>query len=648
MAASIVPALGMLLLLSTIILGSACVLSFALRRRTAALRHLIWVLALAFLIVVPPAVLWLPKLSVDASPPAWAFDPISYALDRANAVTDRASGTREGRSGQPRWISSAFRSDIDDSTSVSVDAGPGWSRALAAVYALLAGGLIARLLWSLVIVHSRLSRLEPVTDEACCALVDELTIGAELRRTILLRRSDRAGTPWTWGAVRPVIVVPPAFAAWPLAEQRNALVHEIAHIRRFDFLAAVLGQICLALYWFQPLVWLAERARRVEAEYSADDLVVSLGASPPDYARQLLGIARIVRGSGPGAVAAAMAGHAGQFLPRVKRILDPKARREAMRKSTRLVAVAVGVLLAAPLVLLEPKPALSQENFTTGEVQSILATGPRTEAELDAALDFLIEGQQQDRARTLLVEWLSMPDEDFEGCWLCVRLIDVRDDSPAKRSALLAAFGEIETTAQTQASPDLLIRLAHVLLGAETAPAEDLAMYYLMRARSFGELSDYQKLVAVNLFQRVGQYDTAMRLVQEVHEDPASSLYHSQDTSQWIAFIESRQSLISRIEAQLSPAGPGAPVTYEYIPTYKQAPVYPPEASSRSAEGEVVVRYTVTAAGRTKDLVVVESTDTVFEQSALDSVANYRYLPRVMRGVPVDVPGVQVRILYRL
>jgi len=86
----------------------------------------------------------------------------------------------------------------------------------------------------------------------------------------------------------------------------------------------------------------------------------------------------------------------------------------------------------------------------------------------------------------------------------------------------------------------------------------------------------------------------------------------------------------------------------EYLPIVKVAPIYPPRAAARGLEGYVVVQYTVTTTGDTRDVVVIESTSTLFDRAAVESAQKYKYKPRVIDGTPVEVGGVTTRIIFEL
>ena len=86
----------------------------------------------------------------------------------------------------------------------------------------------------------------------------------------------------------------------------------------------------------------------------------------------------------------------------------------------------------------------------------------------------------------------------------------------------------------------------------------------------------------------------------------------------------------------------------DYLPIVRVAPVYPARALSRGLEGFVDLQFTVTTAGTVRDPLVLQSTSSLFERAAIRAVLKFKYKPRVVDGVPVDVPGVKTRISFML
>jgi len=86
----------------------------------------------------------------------------------------------------------------------------------------------------------------------------------------------------------------------------------------------------------------------------------------------------------------------------------------------------------------------------------------------------------------------------------------------------------------------------------------------------------------------------------------------------------------------------------EYLPITKPPPMYPPRAAQRGIEGYVIVEYIVTTTGETRDVFIVESTSPLFDRAAIESAKKYKYLPRMLDGTPIEVSGVQTRIVFEL
>ncbi len=86
----------------------------------------------------------------------------------------------------------------------------------------------------------------------------------------------------------------------------------------------------------------------------------------------------------------------------------------------------------------------------------------------------------------------------------------------------------------------------------------------------------------------------------------------------------------------------------EYLPIVKVAPIYPQRAAARGLEGHVIVQYTVTTTGETRDVEVVEATRSLFNRAAIESAQKYKYKPRIIDGTPVEVPGVTTKIIFEL
>lgn len=170
-------------------------------------------------------------------------------------------------------------------------------------------------------------RAHPMSDSSWLGLERCLAERLGLRRRVRLLSSERVVLPMTWGALRPVVLLPAEAGDWSESCRSAVLLHELAHVKRRDCLTQTLAQVACALYWFNPLVWLSARRLRVERELACDEQVLAAGTRASDYAGHLLEIATSVGGVAVvarAAISEAAVGMGGSELERrVEAILDP-------------------------------------------------------------------------------------------------------------------------------------------------------------------------------------------------------------------------------------------------------------------------------------------------------------------------------------
>src|SRR2546427_7758309 len=274
---------------ATVLLVLAAVVTVFLRRSPASLRHLVWTLACGGVLALPLASALLPNWKLALWPrldvPA-AFDaeqlapraaepeprPAARVVPTVDAPTPSPSSPIDAEPVRwhltPDWTALVF---------------PVWLSGVGAVLILLAVG-IARITWL-----DRVTR--PVDDEAWLILVDELSLELGLRRHVRLLQANGPAMPMTWGIRRPAILLPAEANDWTPERRRDVLLHELAHVKRHDFLIQLIARIACAVYWFHPLVWLAPPPLREERERACDHHVLPAGATPSDHASPLLGTA---------------------------------------------------------------------------------------------------------------------------------------------------------------------------------------------------------------------------------------------------------------------------------------------------------------------------------------------------------------------
>jgi bla regulator protein blaR1 len=344
-----------LLVKATIVLAVALAASRAARRAPASARGLVLASAFGVLLVMPVAGM-IARPRVVVIPVASASQSLFFDKELPMAP-ERLSPTRPG----------------------AVDLVPAF--AMPSIPVVLRGIWIAGTIVvcvSLIAAAGRLRRLRHcgIRWRGAEATVAAIARAAHVaRRVEVILSADIAG-PMTWGLVCPVIALPIDAPTWGDSDLRQALVHEIEHIRRRDWLVHVLGRVACAVYWFHPLTWVAWRQLRLECERACDDAVLR-GAEQTVYAEQLVMLAR--RLSNRSALLLSMADRS-NLATRIAAVLDTTIARG--RTSTAHTAVIVSSAIALAVVI-APLEAVSGP--PAGALQPAMAQAPATAGAFEVA-----------------------------------------------------------------------------------------------------------------------------------------------------------------------------------------------------------------------------------------------------------------------
>lgn len=269
---------------STILLLVGIIVSHFLRHRDAALRHLVYLAALSSAAAVPLLALWSPHWSLLIS-----------------------VGSAAGVVGVGNQAGAASSS---------------WPVALATIWALGALVMLLRAIGGWIVLLRVRHRSSPFRHGDCA----EIRIGG-------------VNTPLACGVLHPLILLPASGRDWDAGRLRAVLLHESAHVRRADCLAKYVAQGSRALWWWNPLAWIAAARLNREQELACDDAVLSAGIPADTYATVLLDVAREC--SSPLVFACAMAGSA-ELRGRLARLFEWQPE---IRRTSRGTAIAIPLLL---------------------------------------------------------------------------------------------------------------------------------------------------------------------------------------------------------------------------------------------------------------------------------------------------------------
>jgi len=338
-----------LLLLNTTIKISLIVLAamaatMLLRRRSAAVRHFVLAAALACAAATPALRLVAPAWQATAGP--WFTASRAVLIDRPLAVLDDSasttplSGPRAPEGG--RWNTAAVARSL----------GTVWLTGVATGLFVLLIGLI-RLAW----IASRAVR---VADGPWVDAAADLARAYGLHRPPLVLQGSHSSLLGTWGFVRAKVLLPADAPDWPADRIRIVLGHELAHVRRRDWMVQLAAELLRAIYWFNPLLWLACTRLRLESEHACDDAVLKLGVEGQAYATELIDLARAFRSERPVFVPAAAIARPSSLERRVRAMLNVHLDRDPI---TRTASLAAAIVLAVVTVLVAGFGASAQSQF---------------------------------------------------------------------------------------------------------------------------------------------------------------------------------------------------------------------------------------------------------------------------------------------
>lgn len=373
--------LALLMAQSAVLLLVAAVATRFMRGSSAAVRHLIWATTLGLLLVLPLARMLTPQVDVPVLPAVMATSvesaasriegaPAIEVIEGAPSVVAAPSSITVATDRPPEPVVPVAMADVASVAPAVTHAASArpwallwlaltnlpWPTLLLGVWLAIASVLLLRVALSHLQLRALRRRAWIEEDPRWIVPLRDATRALGITRPITLLATEHTAIPMTWGTLAPVVLVPADSDGWDDARRRAVLVHELAHVARRDALMHDIGRVAAAIYWPNPLVWVALRAMRVERERACDDLVLRSGLRASSYAADLLDIARglSIR---PVAVAALAMARRSDLEGRLLSILDPRAQRSGPGRTARGLVAAMALLLVIPLSALRPSSA---------------------------------------------------------------------------------------------------------------------------------------------------------------------------------------------------------------------------------------------------------------------------------------------------
>jgi beta-lactamase regulating signal transducer with metallopeptidase domain len=366
---SLLSAVGAAAIKAAVILAIAGLVNVAWRSASAAARHLVWTLAVSAALAVPAigtviARMNAPRIEV----PVWsgaiglpAATLTQFPAAQAPVAEDRSkSETFPAPRPEPVFSSQLTTADlpsvINERTAIESPKEIDWQ---ALIFPLWVAGVILTL-FPILIAQIRIRLLARAATLDSGKWNDLIAATPSISRfagRVRILESDETAMPMTWGVFRPTLLVPSNAERWPHWQRRDILLHELAHVDRRDCLTQLVAQIACAVYWFNPLAWVASHRMRVERELACDDRVINAGARAADYASNLLDVARSLRAPSMTSHTAIAMARPSQLSGRLLAVLDKHRNRRSVNRRIAAGTSFAAIAVVLPLASLTPASA---------------------------------------------------------------------------------------------------------------------------------------------------------------------------------------------------------------------------------------------------------------------------------------------------
>jgi beta-lactamase regulating signal transducer with metallopeptidase domain len=318
----------------------------ALRANTASARYRIAYAALLMMFLLPLYTAW----SMNASPGTAVGSEAEYQLTLPVESTARAAESRGLLDGQtasdaePSSYRSWRRRTVERLEIFLPWLTLGWLLGVSAMYLRLWGG------WAYMRLLER-RQITPVVERWQDSL-ERIARRLSVSRPVRLLESSLISAPSVVGWLRPVILLPTSALSGLSPQQLEAIIaHELAHIRRHDYLVNLFQTVIETLLFYHPAVWWVSRQVRIEREHACDDLAVAVCGDRLLYARALTRMERLRKTTAERLV---MAANGAGLLSRVRRLVEPPSPRPSqfvgplVALTLIITAVSIGAITPIP------------------------------------------------------------------------------------------------------------------------------------------------------------------------------------------------------------------------------------------------------------------------------------------------------------
>lgn len=477
--------------------------------------------------------------------------------------------------------------------------------------------LILKVLFDNLKMFMLVRMCQPVAQTYWVHTTNDLKRKLNIQRHVQVRFSPLVNSPSTWGAFRPVVLIPEHAVHWPDHLIRSTLLHELAHIKRYDWLTQQLSRGICALYWINPLCWVAHRKLCQFAEQASDDLALHTGINNAHYASDLVNVAEHTlsqRKYNRAALCMTASTMKSELSQRIFAILNTHKSHTPINRQQITLNAALVLLFLAPIVSL-------RANYVE-----------RIETRLNPKSIAMVESSDS-RVNTETVFNLLEDTLDEEELNTGRSEIDVPFDlEKAKQAALgILPFTNTQNSLK-ELNDSLAIETPKVQIKFVEIPAKEAIKRMARRFRD------------ATLNENHSQLDIASKPISALRIDSTINVVNTltQPTAQeYDVSSEFGSSFLATNEPppQVQPAAPINLVV----------PKYPRKALTKGIEGEVKVEYSLNKFGEVIDARIVSASPTsIFDKHVLKAIKKSSFQPQRVNGKAVATNNLTEKFVFVL
>ena len=479
---------------------------------------------------------------------------------------------------------------------------------------------------------------------------EELVKKINLRKTPRLLISLKADIPMAIGWLRPVILIPAAMLSGLTPAQLDMLIlHELAHIRRHDYLVNFFQTLIETLLFFHPAVLWISKQMRNEREYCSDDIAVKVAGSPIAYAHTLADTASICKKHRHHAIPnMAMAASGGDLKQRVVRLID-QHHCSSNDDSGKFLA---SVLIVFSVLIVAVKPYLNTTiiDFTSGRISffktasDIIKQQPTNAANLSSTsiAQMLLQHEQnsdkyQREKKSLLTK--NQPTKVVEKAVISSGLpVKVKSSSKNKDKH---NFARNSAVVKAPNLSDKILEKQSNIAKSSAPTTQQLASNYKTEAllsqpqeKSMAELA-FDRTDSTNKQSKMSNpYSTQ---VATLIDEPPLDNEQLAKSDQTIAEKDNSLPQYTISSVKKAKVIPSAPKRKSAEILRSPDPKYPSTATRRGIEMDVTVNFVIDTDGVVQDITFEEKSRVSYFRSAIrNAMAKWRFLPAQVNGKPVE------------